>query len=170
MFLNPWYLQQGAQPPPAAADSPNNSSGGSGGSPAPERAMGERMEEGGGSSHSPSPAPSLVSAGSSSSCPPHPSPASAAHVAALQVGKLLSNQFTNLNEKYSMLYQPNVSGGPQAGLDSSCDTGGSPLLLQVGYSHLTRFDREQGTGVVLLNEYELCVVQVFLFIVEDQTM
>ena len=80
----------------------------------------------------------------------------------------VSNQLTNLNEKYSMLL--NVSGGPEAGLDSSCDTGGSPLLLQVGYSHLTRFDREQGTGVVLLNEYELCVVQVFLFIVEDQTM
>ena len=31
----------------------------------------------------------------------------------------------------------NFPGGPQAGLDSSCDTGGSPLLLQVGCSMLT---------------------------------
>ena len=140
MFLNPWYLQQGGQPPPASADSPNNSSGGSGGSPAPERVammMGERMEEGGGSSHSPSPAPSLVSAGSSNSCPPHPSPASAAHVAALQVGVLLSiNQFADSKDKQIKesinIKTLNFPGGPEAGLDSSCDTGGSPLLLQVG--------------------------------------
>ena len=30
----------------------------------------------------------------------------------------------------------NFPGGPQAGLDSSCDTGGSPVLLQVGCSIL----------------------------------
>ena len=58
--------------------------------------MGERMEEGGGSSHSPSPAPSLVSAGSSNSCPPHPSPASAAHVAALQVG-IFARSYQSIN-------------------------------------------------------------------------
>ena len=150
MFLNPWYLQQGAQPPPASADSPNTSSGtGSGGSPAPERGgtmpmMVERMEEGGLSSHSPSPAPSLISAGSSTSCPPHPSPATAAHVAALQVGNWLSKkidnnrsiQFSNWssskNSIISIILKHNIfAGGPQAGLDCACDTGGTPLLLQV---------------------------------------
>jgi len=77
MFLNPWYLQQGAngspshknqnelqnqnvaldtQPEISASPSPQSSSGGS---PAPGRGMQE-----GGESHSPSPAPSLLSAGS----------------------------------------------------------------------------------------------------------
>ena len=66
----------------------------------------------------------------------------------------VSNQLTNLNEKYSMLL--NVSGGPEAGLDSSCDTGGSPLLLQVGCSHLCTIASSaySGWGQVLKHPWQ----------------
>ena len=78
MFLNPWYLQQQQQgvrkegegvegsqeqamvtsiASSLVSSSPQSSEG----SPAPGETV--RMEEGGGSSHSPSPAPSLLSAG-----------------------------------------------------------------------------------------------------------